>query len=150
MILIELWENVNGMRKYRLLIAFLLFIGISCSKEKSSEIKENLILDFMSAGTWTLDFFTANSVNVLPEYEGYTFQFYRNGSVDAFKGLQVMTGTWYGSQEERSITASFPQGSGPLLRFNTTWFLYGNTLTSVQARAISNNFFYTIRLVKKP
>lgn len=104
----------------------------------------------MSAGTWTLDFFTSSTVSILPEYEGYTFQFYRNGTVDAFKGTQVITGTWYGNEKEKSITASFPQGTGPLLRFNTTWFLYGLTMTSVQARAIDNNFFYTIRLVKKP
>jgi len=138
------------MRKHSLLFVLLLFIGVSCSKEKSSEIKENLILDFMTAGTWTLDFFTASTVSILPEYEGYTFQFYRNGTVDAFKGNQVITGTWYGNQDEKSITASFPQGTGPLLRFNATWFLYNVTLTSLQARAISNTFFYTIRLVKKP
>ena len=138
------------MRTHSLLFVLRLFIGVSCSKEKSSEIKENLVMDIMTAGTWTLDFFTSSTVNVLSEYNGYTFQFYRNGSVDAFKGADVVTGTWYGNQKERSITASFPQGSGPLLRFNTTWFLYGVTLTSVQARAVANNFFYTIRLVKKP
>ncbi len=138
------------MRKYSLLLVLLLFIGISCSKEKSSEIKENLLLVFMSAGTWTIDFFTSSTINILPEYEGYTFQFYRNGTVDAFKGSQTVTGTWYGNGNDISITVSFPQGTGPLLRFNTTWFLYGLTETSVSASAVSNNFFYTIRLVKKP
>ena len=96
------------MRKHSLLFVLLLFIGVSCSKEKSSEIKENLVMDIMTAGTWTLDFFTSSTVSVLSEYNGYTFQFYRNGSVDAFKGANVVTGTWYGNQKERSITASFP------------------------------------------
>ena len=104
----------------------------------------------MTSGTWTLDFFTSSTINVLPEYQGYTFQFYRNGTVEAFKGADIITGTWYGNQEEVSVTASFPQATGPLLRLNAKWFLYNVTLTSVQARAVSNNFFYTIRLVKKP
>jgi hypothetical protein len=128
----------------------LIFIGSSCSKEKSSEIKENLILSYMTAGTWTLDFFTSSNVSVLPEYAGYTFQFNKNGTVNAFKGNENITGTWYGNQNDVSVTAEFPPGSGPLLRLNAKWFLYNRTPTSIQARAISNSFFYNIRLVKRP
>jgi len=136
------------MKKYPFLFMLLVFIGSSCSKEKSSEIKENLILSYMTAGTWTLDFFTSSNVSVLPEYAGYTFQFNKNGTVNAFKGNENITGTWYGNQNDVSVTAEFPQGSGPLLRLNAKWFLYNRTLTSIQARAISNSFFYNIRLVK--
>ena len=138
------------MKKYPFLFMLLVFIGLSCSKEKSSEIKENLILSYMTAGTWTLDFFTSSNVSVLPEYAGYTFQFNKNGTVNAFKGNENITGTWYGNQNDVSVTAEFPQGSGPLLRLNAKWFLYNRTLTSIQARAISNSFFYNIRLVKRP
>jgi hypothetical protein len=125
-------------------------MGSSCSKEKSSEIKENLILSYMTSGTWTLDFFTATNVSVLQEFEGYTFQFNRNGTVSAFKGNETVTGTWFGNQDDISVTAEFPPGSGPLLRLNAKWFIYNQSLTSIQATAISNNFFYNIRLVKGP
>lgn len=138
------------MKKYGIFFLLLISLGLSCSKEKSSEIKENIILDLMTSGTWTLDFFTSSTVSIIAEFEGYTFQFYRNGTVSAFKGSETITGTWYGNPDEISVTAAFPPGSGPILRLNATWFLYNPTLNSVQARAISNNFFYNIRLVKKP
>ena len=138
------------MKKYPFLFMLLVFIGLSCSKEKSSEIKENLILSYMTAGSWTLDFFTASNVSVLPEFNGYTFQFNKNGTVNAFKGNETITGTWYGNQDDISVTAEFPPGSGPLLRLNAKWYLYNRTPTSIEATAISNIFFYKIRLVKRP
>lgn len=140
----------HGMKKYTNLFFLLILLMGSCSKEKSSEIKENLILDYMTAGSWVLDFFTASTVSILPEFDGYTFQFNRNGTVTATKGSVAVTGTWFGNQDDVSVTAEFPQGSGPLLRLNATWYLYNTTLNSVQARAISTQYFYSIRLVRKP
>jgi hypothetical protein len=140
----------QGMKRYTHIFVIIILLMASCSKEKSSEVKENLILDYMTAGSWVLDLFTSSTINILPEFNGYTFQFNRNGTVTASKGTMVVTGTWYGNQDDRSVTASFPQGSGPLLRLNATWYLFNTTLNSVQARAISNQFFYSIRLVRRP
>jgi hypothetical protein len=127
----------------------LLLIAISmahCSKEK---IQQTLITKAMTDGQWVISQFTENSLDYSTEFSPYVFQFYDNGQVSAINGSTVVTGTWTGDANARTIKSSFPAGNTTLQRLNDTWQIFNNTLTMVEANPTTPARSAYLKLVKK-
>jgi hypothetical protein len=64
-------------------------------------------------------------------------------------GTTVITGTWVGDTNARTITSTFPAVNNTLQRLNDTWQIFNNTLTMVEANPTSPSRSAYLKLVKK-
>lgn len=116
-----------------ILICTLLLNTTSGCKKAVDNIQKNAAYEIITQGQWKVTKFEKSSVSIQAEYEGYLFQFYRNGVVTAFNsGLTNADGTWSAGAETLSITADFPGQADPLKRLNGTWIITKITATSVE------------------
>ena len=120
-----------------------------CKKAAEAIVTEDLVLTLMTTGRWTMEAFTVSGTSVVSEFNGYEFQFNRDGSVDAINGASTTKGTWKGDQTSLSIQSSFPTGTSTLKRLNYTWYITKNGLTYVEAKAVDGLVISTMRLVRK-
>lgn len=145
-------NNLFGTMKKLLSPSFvlvLIVIAISvahCSKE---EIQQNLITKAMTDGQWVVQQFTENSQDLSSEFTPFLFQFFENGQVKAINGTTVITGTWVGDTNARTITSTFPAVNNTLQRLNDTWQIFNNTFTMVEANPTSPSRSAYLKLVKK-
>lgn len=129
------------------LVLILIAISVAhCSKE---DIQKNLITKAMTDGQWVVQQFTENSQDLSSEFTPYSFQFFDNGKVNAINGTTVITGTWVGDTNARTITSTFPAVNNTLQRLNDTWQIFNNTLTMVEANPLSPSRNAYMKLVKK-
>ena len=135
-----------------LFLAFILLTFASCEKVKQQvqeTVAEDLIVTIMTSGRWVVDVFTVAAVDVKQEFNGYEFQFLKDGSVEAIKSTTTVKGTWKSDKSAMTIQASFPPGNTSLQRLNFTWFITKSGTSFVEARSEQNGAVSTMRLVKK-
>ncbi len=130
---------------------FLLFLAIGlahCSKTKE-KLQQDFIVKAMTSGRWTVQVFKENTTDVTPEFSGYEFQFYENGTVQGFNGSNVSNGTWVGNASALTIYSNFPVANDTIKRLNDTWKIKNNTLTMVEANPSNTGRVAYLKLVKK-
>jgi hypothetical protein len=136
------------MKRSILLLLAISFVLFSCKKivEKAAQ---DALLSLMTTGQWKMSKYTANGSDITPEWNGYTFKFYENLTVDAIKnGGTISTGNWNGDYNANTFYADFPVSANDTLRkLNGTWYRDNSTSTSVDATntATSNK----LKLVKQ-
>ena len=142
--------------KNNLLVAFsltaFLFIFTGCGKVKEQvqqSVGEDLIVTIMTNGRWVVEVFTVAAINVKSEFDGYEFQFLKDGSVEAIKGTSTVKGTWKSDKTALTIQAAFPPGNNTLQRLNYTWYITKSGTTYVEAKTEQNGAISTMRLIKK-
>jgi hypothetical protein len=129
-----------------------LFLGVA-SCEKATEIisqqAEDIVITLMTSGRWVVDQFSVSGNDVKTEFDGYEFQFLKDGTVDAIKGTTTTKGTWKANQTLMTIESSFTNGNDTLKRLNYTWYITKSGLTYVEAKVIQVGYTANMKLIKK-
>ncbi|NDC78510.1 MAG: hypothetical protein EBZ67_11650 [Chitinophagia bacterium] len=129
-----------------LLTAAILTLG-GCRKVVE-DLQTKALIDIITSGRWVIDQFTEASTEYAQDYGGYEFKFNESGTVDAYKGSSVTTGTFVVDAINARITSRFPVGSAPvLLRLNETWTVTKASISLVEAKPTDagRNAFLRIR-----
>lgn len=107
------------------LLIFLLastLLGANCKKPVITPAQQDLLIQIMTDGLWSVTLLTVNSTDYTADFAGYRFKFYENKSVDAtFNGNFVKTGTWDASTSTQTTSSNFVGATHPLNLVNGTW-----------------------------
>ncbi len=131
------------------LILLVISITIAHCSKKKEEIKTNIVIEAMTSGKWVVQTFSENNETVTSEFTGYEFQFFKDGSVKAFKGSFEAAGTWLGDATALTISSRFLNTNDTLMRLNDTWKILKNSFTYVEARPTNTNRTAFLKLVKQ-
>ena len=119
---------------FKPLVLLLALSSFFSCKKAVDKIQENAIFDIITNGRWVVTKFDVGTTPSLADYNGYEFQFFRNGVVTAFRsGSPDVNGTWQGNPQNLSINSNFPGAGLPLDRFNGVWFITRTTENTVDA-----------------
>jgi hypothetical protein len=119
-----------------------------CTPEKIQEKAEDLVIQAMTTGEWTVTNYTRGGTDVTADFSPYKFQFKNNNTVDAVNGGAVeQTGAWNADGTARTITSSFTSGA-TLMLLNGTWNITSTTWTSVNATQTVNGETRVLKLNK--
>jgi hypothetical protein len=134
----------------RRILFFCLFLPLTFSCNKIIEKKkESVAMDAITNGRWYVKDYKAAGVYVTSEFNGYEFQFYDNGKVDAFLNTSVTNGTWVGDLNAETITSNFAGATQPVSRLNGVWKLTDNSWTYVKAYNVNGADTNFLDLQKK-
>lgn len=144
-------NHLKNTKKYIFLYLMIMVCSVACEKAKDivAQQSEDIVINIMTNGRWVLDQFSASGVDVKAEFNGYEFQFLKDGTVDAINGTEVTKGTWKASQANMTITSAFPSGNNTLKRLNYVWYISKSGLTYVEAKVVDNGYTSNMRLIKK-
>lgn len=135
------------MKKF--IISFLFLTSLLACKKTFENVARDFVLEAMTNGQWTITSFTVNGNDITGNFNGYTFQYHKNETVDAIRnGTTEKTGTWKGDANAMSITAYFNNVTEPLALINGTWVITKNSLNFVEAKMNAGNEIKTLRLDK--
>jgi len=133
----------------RITIVLLTVVLFAGCKKAITNAQENIILNAMTDGQWTITSFTTNGTDITSDFSGYKFQYYRNYNVDAIKnGAVEKTGTWSPDAANMNISANFSNVTNPLLLINGVWHITDNSWTYVKATMTVGSETRTLRLDK--
>lgn len=130
-----------------LLLLFACMTLAGCRKA-IEDIQTKALIDIITSGRWVIDQFTEASTEYAKDYASYEFKFNENGTVDAYMGGSVTTGTFVVDAINARITSRFPVGSAPvLMRLNETWTVTKASISQVEAKPTdaARNAFLRIR-----
>lgn len=114
-----------------LLCAFLPLV-YSCNK-LIEEKKKDAVVEAMTDGRWFVQDYKAAGIFVTAEFDGYEFQFYEDGKVEAILSTAITNGTWTGDINALTITSNFTGAQAPVSRLNGVWKITDNSWTRVKA-----------------
>jgi len=134
----------------KLLIFVFAFIPLTYSCNKIiEEKKKDVVVDAMTDGRWYVKDYKAAGIFVTAEFNGYEFQFYEDGKVQAFLNTSITNGVWTGDINQLTITANFTGAQQPINRLNGSWKLMDNSWTYVKAYNVSGVDTNFLELQKK-
>ena len=120
--------------KKQLLICFLALIPLTFSCNKLiEEKKKDVVVEAMTDGRWFVKEYKAIGLFVTAEFDGYEFQFYEDGKVEAILNTSITNGAWSGDINQLTITANFAGAQQPVSRLNGLWKITENSWTNVRA-----------------
>lgn len=121
----------------------------SC-KEAIENAKEDAVIKAMTEGQWKVTNYQKGNTDATSSFSGYSFQFYKNQTVDALKNSTFeKKGTWAGDGTNFTIQAAFSNVAEPLILLNGTWQITSTTWTSVNAVQTINGEQRVLRLDKQ-
>jgi len=134
----------------KLYIILLLASVLGC-KEQIEEQQQNIIIQAMTNGEWTVTSFLKAGTNVTTDFSPYKFKFNNDYTVNAItiNNGMVEKGTWNADASAKTITSNFPNASTPLSLLNGTWNITNNSWTWVEATKITGSETHTLRLDKQ-
>lgn len=110
------------MKKLLIVLLGSALLGANCKKPVITPAQEDLLIQIMTDGLWSVTLLSVNSTDYTPEFAGYRFKFYENKSVDAtFNGSLVKTGTWDASTATMTTSSNFVGATHPLSLVNGSW-----------------------------
>ncbi len=134
----------------KLLIFVFAFLPITYSCNKIIEQKKkDVVVEAMTDGRWFVKEYKAAGLFVTAEFNGYEFQFFEDGKVQAFLNTTVTNGTWTGDINALTITANFAGAQQPVNRLNGVWKITDNSWTDVRAYTTSGADTNFLELQKK-
>jgi phage-related protein len=128
----------------------LAFLMTACSPEEIIEKQENLIIQAMTTGQWTVTSYSRAGTDITTDFSPYKFKFNTNFTVDALNGTSVeKSGDWNADGTAQTITSNFNNATHPLVLLNGTWTITKTTWTSVEANITVGTEYRTLRLDKQ-
>ncbi len=132
------------------LVAVLMLSIIFSSCEKAEQFLQKAVLSqIITTDRWVVETFAVAGTDVTAEYAPYEFEFSKNGIVTAFKSTEAIQGDWKEDLNAMSIETHFTNPTLTLQRFNTVWYIGKSAPTYVEARAVTVNGIFNLKLVKK-
>jgi|GEM_PF-3650424 len=133
----------------RLLLLLLLALPAAGCKKLLEDRATQQATDIVTRGRWVLTAFSTGSENQLPLFNGYSFQFHENQTVDAYReSTLVQSGAWVYDLAARTVTPRFDGAIEPLSLLNGTWQVIRSTDTTVVAEQPSGSVIRRLALLK--
>jgi hypothetical protein len=129
-------------------VLMLSFIFSSCEKAEQF-LQKAVLTQIITNDRWVVETFTVSGTDVTTEYAPYEFEFNKNGTVTAYKSTETTQGDWKEDLNAMSIHTHFANSTETLQRFNTVWYIGKSAATFVEARAVTANGVFTLKLIKK-
>ena len=122
------------MRKahYTALVLCPLLFFSSCKKFIEDQ-QMALFISVLTSGQWHVENYIQGTVPITSEFEGYNFQFYKNGTVQSIYQSDTLTGSWVGDIQNYTIFSDFPSAQDPLKKLNGTWKITRKSTDYVEA-----------------
>ena len=134
----------------KLLIFLFVFLPFAYSCNKIiEEKKKDVVVEAMTDGRWYVKDYKAAGIFVTAEFNGYEFQFYEDGKVQAILNTTITNGVWTGDINALTITSNFGGAQPPVSRLNGVWKLIDNSWTYVKAYSTSGADTNFLELQKK-
>jgi len=134
----------------KLLIFVFAFIPLTYSCNKIiEEKKKDIVVEAMTDGRWYVKDYKAAGIFVTAEFNGYEFQFYEDGKVQAILNTTITNGVWTGDINQLTISANFAGAQQPVNRLNGVWKLIDNDWDYVKAYNTSGADTNFLELQKK-
>ena len=134
----------------RLFIVMLTTLLFTSCEKVIEKAKEDAVITAMTDGQWKVTNYQKGNTDATSSFTGYSFQFYKNQTVDALKNSTVeKKGTWAGDGTNFTIQASFSNATEPLILLNGTWQITNTSWTSVNAIQSINGEQRVLRLDKQ-
>ena len=135
---------------FLLTLLFSCFCLVSCKKAIENKQREVLI-DAITNGTWVIQQFKEDTLDITNQFSGYSFKFEENGAVHAlYIGSVYADGIWTGDANNYTITSQFPTAINPVKKLNGTWKLTDSYWDYVEAEMTTPTGKNTLHLRKKP
>ncbi len=131
-------------------VIFIVFLAVaffSCKKYVQQQ-QENAVINIITNGVWYVQQYLQDTTDITTSFSGYNFQFRTDGTVTGTKGSISVTGTWAADITNRTITSSFPAGSGILNDLDAVWKITDSSVTYVVANSSINSTTNNLRLQK--
>ncbi len=111
------------MKKIAFAVSVCFLMSASCKPGDKPVIPEDLMVQILTEGEWTVTDYKLNGVDHTTEFSGWRFKYYSNKTMEAkFNGSVVTTGTWDGSQSTMTFTNMFASTTtAPLPLASGTW-----------------------------
>jgi len=137
------------MQKHLLIFLFALIpVTFSCNKI-IEEKKKDIVVEAMTDGRWVVKEYKAAGLFVTAEFDGYEFQFFEDGKVQAILNTTITNGTWAGDINALTITSNFAGAQQPVSRMNGVWKITDNSWTQVKAYNVIGADTNFLELLKK-
>lgn len=136
-------------KRFLFLPVLCLLMVCSCKKAIDNK-KQDLLLNLITDGEWVVEKYVEGSTNITGVFNGFSFQFTRDGKVVGRNQTIVETGTWTGDIANYSITSDFPNSSDPVKKLNGTWKVTDSTTETVEAETTGAQGKNILHLRKAP
>lgn len=131
-----------------ILMVCMFFSFAGCKKAKE-DIAMKFLMEAMTNGRWIVEVYREDDVDETAAFEGYEFQFTKEGKVYAITGVGQSEGSWVGDVNNRTIYSNFPAAGNPLQKLNDTFKITNNTTKLVEAVPFDGGRDVYLKLVKK-
>ena len=121
---------------------------VSCEKAEQF-IQKAVLTQIITTDRWVVETFAVSGTDVTAEYTPYEFEFNKNGTVTAFEAAATVQGVWKEDIQALSIETTFNNPNPVLERFNHVWYISKSGANYVEARSVTVNAIYSLKLVKK-
>ena len=120
---------------YTAFLFILLAVPYSCKKYIQQQ-EQNALVNLVTQGTWRVTGYLDHDTSITSSFNGYSFQFFENGTVYGILNQQQTNGTWTASVSDKTITSNFPSAPYPLNKLNYTWIITDSYTDSVAAKTV--------------
>jgi hypothetical protein len=120
----------------------------SCKKLVQQQ-EQTVALNIITNGVWHVTKYLQDSTDITTSLSSYNFQFKSDGTVTGTNGSVSVTGTWSTDIPSRTITSSFPAGSGAVNELDAVWKITDSSTTYVIANSTVNSNTNNLRLDKE-
>ncbi len=89
-------------------ILALALIAVGCSSDSEDDLTQDptvsiqAVTDIAVSGSWTISSYVDSGTDETSDYNGYTFNFSADGSLEAVNGTTVVTGSWSVTNDDSS------------------------------------------------
>jgi hypothetical protein len=122
-----------------ILLALLMTIGISCSKDDdNSTITPDNVSNTVTSGTWRITYYWDTDHEETSNFSGYSFTFATGGVLTAVKTGSTVTGTWStGTDDSKTeLIISFASPAN-FVEISDDWEVIENTSTKIRLQDVS-------------
>lgn len=127
-----------------------IFLALGACKKLVEDQKEKAAMSFITNGHWKVQSYLVDTVSITEEFDGYTFKFNDNGTVNGINGGAAEEGTWVADIRDYSITSEFAGTGEPLQKLNGKWIIKDSGETFVKADLSTDSTVFHLHLVKLP
>lgn len=82
-------------------------VSVSCSSDSEDSVQDpavavQALTDLAVSGSWIISSYVDSGTDETSDYNGYTFNFSADGSLEALNGATVVTGSWSVTNDDSS------------------------------------------------
>jgi hypothetical protein len=123
------------MKKFINKFAFILGASTILASCSGAFVEDSGGLDTVSStitqGTWKVNTYIDNNIDLTSDFATYTFEFNRDGNVTATSNGVTTTGTWLENPYSNQVMLNFTNANATLSRINDQWNISSQNIKAV-------------------